>query len=242
MNAAAVDPRIRILLAGGAVAAASLLQKHQWERFCILLAAEAAVAATLALAGRLQTIRFCAVFGATAAPAFLFCIFALFRTGHPIFTIAPGFVVSAQGVIFSIGLFLASAVSSAALALLAATTSAQDARRALRAFGIPEAVLSILTFMARRIDDYFFDLDRSRRAVLARGGASAGRLAFLTNRGRLANLFVISVERGIRTNRSLAARGFAGSIPDPPLAPVPTLQIAIGAAGVVAFLLLIFIP
>ncbi|MBI3817347.1 MAG: hypothetical protein HY286_01555 [Planctomycetes bacterium] len=241
MNAIGLDPRTRILLAAFCIFVAALTPKYQLDRLAVLFIIECTVAVVLAFAGRLPVRGFFVIFGAAALPAFLLSSFATLRPGHALARIAPGFVISAEGVVLGAGLFTAACCAACALALVAATTTAPLARRGLRALALPGPMIAIFTFVARQMEISTHETRRISRAARLRGARDRGYLTFLASSGNLAKVFVNSVERGARLDLALAARGFRGEIPDPPLPRLPFRDAAVLAAAAI-FTIMILRP
>lgn len=239
--AARIDPRAKILLAAFCILTAALTPKDRFERLLVLLVIESAVAAALSFAGILNIRRFLVITAAGAAASLLFCSFAAFRPGHLLFSIAPGFDLSAEGAALALGLFLASACSATAVALASATTGAAEARRALRALAFPPSIPTLLTIGARQIQILQFEARRTARAAALRGAKERGYLAFLAVSGNASNIMIRGIERGARLDRALLLRGFHGSFPDPPLPAISAINLFYIFGGAALFCILLFL-
>lgn len=221
---------------------AALLEKHRLERLGVLLALEGVLTAALIACGVLRAGSFVKLFAPPAAAAVPFCLLALVHPGRALVPVAVGMAISSKGVVLAVGLLLAALAASGAVALVAATTSASEARRALRALGVPEGALAVVTFAARQIAAVGAEAERLRRASVLRGAQPRGALAFAGARGRLTRLFSGVLARASRVDRCLAARGFTGVVPDPPLTRLRAGDVAAVILGLATCAAVRFIP
>ncbi len=225
-----MNPRVSLALCGSALAAAVLVGTHRPERLVLILAVETSVACVLAASRKLRTERLLRILAAGCVPALALAPLAALRPGHPLLQLPFGLTVSSEGLATSIGLLLASLGAALAAGLAAATMEGRDARRALASWRVPGTVVATLHLGLHQAVVLGDELERSRRAALARGAPVRGPLAFLAARGRLAALLGNALDRGERLDRALAARGFRGALPETPLPPLRRSE-TLGALG-----------
>ena len=135
-------------------------------------------------------------------------------------TIGPvGITVTQEGIYRFVTIILKTWLGVQAALVLSTTTPFIEVSRALRSFGIPELLVSIITFMYRYL---FVLIDEVRTMTIARDSRSArpdgkrtgGSVLWrATVTGRMAgSLFIRSYERSERIYMAMLARGFDGQI------------------------------
>lgn len=149
------------------------------------------------------------------------------------------FSTTAEGLARFLSIALKSWISVQAALLLSATTPFPDLLLALRAFHMPQLLVSVIGLMWRYLFVLADEAIRLIRAREARSGADPGRRsgggilwrARVTG-GMAGSLFVRGFDRADKVYAAMLARGYDGetrALPAPPVAPA---QYAVLAAGV----------
>jgi cobalt/nickel transport system permease protein len=232
-----LDPRIKLGLAALFLLCVALTPHGAWAAL-ILFFASLTAAVVLSGIPPLRIIRRSGI----ALPFALAAVPLIFTTGGtPWFTFSFGpWVLTATGTGFlrflSIG--LKSWISVQAALLLSATTPFPDLLLALRAFHVPQLLVSVIGLMWRYLFVLADEAIRLMRARDARSGAEPGRRpgggvlwrARVTG-GMAGSLFLRGFDRADRVYAAMLARGYDGETRSLPTPSVPPSQYAVVAAG-----------
>ncbi len=187
-----------------------------------------------------------------ALPFVLAAFPLLFTTpGSPLFSLSLGgwvFTPTVEGFLRCLSIALKSWISVQAALLLSATTPFPDLLLALRAFHMPQILVSVIGLMWRYLFVLADEAIRLMRARDARSGAEPGHRpgggvlwrARVTG-GMAGSLFVRGFDRADRVYAAMLARGYDGETRALPAPPVASAQYLVLAAGGV-WILLIVLP
>ncbi|RZU32740.1 cobalt ECF transporter T component CbiQ [Blastococcus saxobsidens] len=131
-----------------------------------------------------------------------------------------GVSVSQTGLAAGGGLLAKATLSILAATVLAATTEPRALLRGLERLRLPQVLVQILMFMIRYADVVGGELHRMRVARESRGFTGGGLRGLRILGATAGALFVRSYERGERVHLAMVSRGYTGSLPGAPAAPV----------------------
>nr|WP_239521239.1 cobalt ECF transporter T component CbiQ [Blastococcus saxobsidens] len=131
-----------------------------------------------------------------------------------------GLSVSQSGLAAGGGLLAKATLSILAATVLAATTEPRALLRGLERLRLPQVLVQILMFMIRYADVVGGELHRMRVARESRGFTGGGLRGLRVLGATAGALFVRSYERGERVHLAMVSRGYTGSLPGSPAAPV----------------------
>lgn len=229
------DPRAKILAALGLIAAVALTAPMGLAEFALIVSF---IAASVALLDRpvvvvLRRSLLVLPFAGTVA---LFSPLARIET----WSLAAVMGAYAQGWPLMVAILSKAYISVLTVTALTTTTSLPELLRGLRALGMPDILLSLLTFIARYTLLF-------REQVAAMSVAIASRAPGLRGWRRVrlygalgGNLFVRAYERGEQVHAAMLARGYRGALPtpgDPCWRPADSLLLAVGLAFGLAIIL-----
>jgi cobalt/nickel transport system permease protein len=150
----------------------------------------------------------------------------------------PG--INLAGLHQALSIIIKSFVSVQFAALLIMTTSFGEIMTALRAFGIPKVMISVMTMMWRYLDVI---LDEARRMMQARAARSScssmgsrkmgGNLHFraMVTGSMAGSLFIRSLERSERIYQAMLARGYNGDPREDVMERIPSISRSYGIIG-----------
>jgi cobalt/nickel transport system permease protein len=241
----ALDPRIKLALALGFLLGVALTPNGAWAAF-ILWFASATAAVVLSGLSPFRFLRRSLI----ALPFALAAFPLIFTTaGIPLtsFHLGPwALSPTAEGLARFLSIAVKSWISVQAALLLSATTPFPDLLLALRAFRVPQLLVSVIGLMWRYLFVLADEAIRLMRAREARSGAGPGHRhggsviwrARVTG-GMAGSLFVRGFDRADRVYAAMLARGYDGETRALPIPPVTPVQIAILAAGILWFALIV---
>ena len=233
------DPRLKFLLAVGAILAIGLLPFGAFAALGIVLLVLVA-ASMLAGLGAFRLVRGSVI----ALPFLLIALPLLFtRPGDPVATIAIGpiaLTITDAGLRDVLTIVAKSWLSVQVALLLAYTTPFPDLIDALRALRLPGVMVGIIGFMYRYLAVLTDEAGRMNRAkasraavVTGRGGGSLRWRAAVTG-SMVGSLFIRSYERSERIYAAMLARGFAGTLAHAEMARPSSAAIVFAALAGVA--------
>jgi cobalt/nickel transport system permease protein len=150
----------------------------------------------------------------------------------------PG--INLVGLYQALSIIIKSIISVQIAALLIMTTPFGAIMAALRAFGIPKVLISVMTMMWHYLEVI---LDEARRMMQARAARSAclamddrkigGNLFFraTVTGGMAGSLFIRSLERSERVYQAMLARGYDGDPREDRMGEIPSISRSIGIIG-----------
>ncbi len=233
----ALDPRVKLTLALLFLLSVALTPIGAWAAL-ILYFSTLQAAVVLSGISPLRMLRRSGI----ALPFVLAALPLLFTTpGSPLFTFSIGSWIlapTAEGLLRFLSIALKSWISVQAALLLSATTPFPDLLLAMRAFHIPQLLVSVIGLMWRYLFVLADEAIRLVRARDARSGAEPGRRsgggvlwrARVTG-GMAGSLFVRGFDRADRVYSAMLARGYDGETRALPAPPVSSVQFAVIAAG-----------
>jgi cobalt/nickel transport system permease protein len=243
----ALDSRIKLALALLFLLSVALTPHGVWAA---LILDFATLQAAVILSG-LSPLRMLRRSG-IALPFVLAAFPLLFTTpGSPLISFSLGQWVltpTGEGLLRFLSIALKSWISVQAALLLSATTPFPDLLLAMRAFHVPQMLVSVTGLMWRYLFVLADEAIRLIRARDARSGAEPGRRpgggvlwrARVTG-GMAGSLFVRGFDRADRVYAAMLARGYDGetrALPAPPAAPAQYLVLAAGGAWILLIALL----
>ena len=245
----ALDPRIKLVLTLAFILVTALTPVGVWPVYILLFALVLSVEIVSEL-GVWRVLRRSSL----ALPFMLAALPLVFNTGTtPLFTIPLGFgelTVYAEGLDRFLSIAVRSWLSVQMAIVLASTTPFPDLLVAMRGIRIPRLLVAIFGLMWRYLFVMADEAGRLLRAREARSGhsmqpglKSGGTIPWRARvtGGMAGSLFLRSLERGDRIHAAMSARGYNGEIKSLPQPPVPALQWAVLAAGVVLLALLLYL-
>jgi cobalt/nickel transport system permease protein len=210
-----LDPRVKLLGVFLFILTASLLPPGAWLPFALLQAAALALAWASGL-GLLFAVKrsFVALPFALAAITLPFTL-----PGEPIARLGP-LVLSDAGTIRFASILIKSWMSVQVAIMMTFTTDFHDLLWAMRALRLPQALVSIISFMYRYLFVLADEALRLMRARAARSGLAwgarkgGGSLAWRARvaGGMVGNLTLRAFERSERIHDAMLARGFLGEV------------------------------
>ncbi|SEL84843.1 cobalt/nickel transport system permease protein [Blastococcus sp. DSM 46786] len=172
-------------------------------------------------------------------PFAAFAVLLPFVAGGPQVEVL-GLSLSRSGLAAGGGLLAKATLSVLAATVLAATTEPRALLRGLERLRLPQVLVQILMFMIRYADVVGGELHRMRVARESRGFTGGGLRGLRVLGATAGALFVRSYERGERVHLAMLSRGYTGSVPTGPPAPVAprswavALSLPLAAAAVLA--------
>jgi cobalt/nickel transport system permease protein len=242
-----LDPRIKLGLVLSFLLGVALTPHGAWAAL-ILFFASLASAVVLSGISPLRILRRSLI----GLPFALAAFPLIFTTeGAAWFSLHAGswtITATSEGLLRFLSIAVKSWISVQAALLLSATTPFPDLLLALRAFRIPQLLVSVIGLMWRYLFVLADEAIRLMRARDARSGVLAGRRpgGGVIWRARVAggmagSLFIRGFDRADRVYAAMLARGYDGetrALPAPPVAPA---QYGILAAGCVWLALLVLV-
>jgi cobalt/nickel transport system permease protein len=241
----ALDPRIKLALIILFIVSVALAPTGAWAAF-ILFFATVLSAVILSGISPWRILRRSLI----ALPFALAAFPLIFTTaGVPIASFQLGSWIlspTASGIARFLSIAVKSWISVQAALLLSATTPFPDLLLALRAFRVPQLLVSVIGLMWRYLFVLADEAIRLMRAREARSGAEPGSRsggsviwrARVTG-GMVGSLFVRGFDRADRVYAAMLARGYDGETRALPVPPVAPMQFAILAAGILWFSLIV---
>ena len=239
-----IDPRVRLLIALGAIIAVGLIPIRFWWAYVAALLVVAALAAVAGLSPFYPVRR-----SFVALPFALAALSLPFVTpGTPLLHVpVVHLVISLEGTLRASELLLRSWLAVQIVILLTGTTSIQSLLWSMSALRIPGTLVAVIGFTYRYLGLLEDEALRMIRARAARSGSvGRGPRPSLAWQGQVAgsmvgSLFLRSVERSDRVYAAMLCRGYDGRVlaPERPhMAAFDWLVLAAAAAGL-AYLLLV---
>jgi cobalt/nickel transport system permease protein len=235
----ALDPRIKLALVGFFLLCVSLTPNGAWAALILYFASLISVI-VLSNISPLRILRRSLIalpFALAAVPLLLTTRgTALFSLPFGPWLLAP----TGEGLQRFLSIAWKSWISVQAALLLSATTPFPDLLLAMRAFRVPQLLVSVIGLMWRYLFVLADEAIRLIRAREARSGSEPGRRpgggvvwrAKVTG-GMAGSLFVRGFDRADRVYAAMLARGYDGEIRALPAPTVPAGQYGILAAGCV---------
>ncbi|TAK21357.1 MAG: cobalt ECF transporter T component CbiQ [Chloroflexota bacterium] len=214
-----LDPRVKLGCALALIVSTALLPDRAWGAFLVSLVIGIAIAITARLGPLYAVIR-----SAVGLPFLAAALTLLFTTpGSAILDLAFGparVLVTDAGLIRFVSIAARSLLSLQIAIVLTATTHFPDLLHALRHFGVPAIIVSVVSLMYRYLFVLVDEAGRLLRARAARSAVAAGHRTggTVTWRGQVAGamvgqLFIRSYERSDRVYQAMLARGMDGTYP-----------------------------
>jgi cobalt/nickel transport system permease protein len=243
----ALDPRIKLALVVLLILSVALAPAGAWAAFVLYFST---ILGAIVLSGipPLKILR-----RSVIALPFVLAAFPLLITtpGSPLFSLSLGgwiFTPTVEGFLRFLSIALKSWISVQAALLLSATTPFPDLLLALRAFRVPQMLVSVIGLMWRYLFVLADEAIRLMRARDARSGAEPGHRpgggvlwrARVTG-GMAGSLFVRGFDRADRVYAAMLARGYDGETRALPAPPVASAQYLVLAAGGVWILLIVLL-
>lgn len=209
-HALGLDPRAKILAALCLIAPVALTPPMGLAEFALIVTCIAATVAVLEGPVGAVLVRALLVLPFAGAIA-LFAPLAHLET----WSRDAVMLVYAQGWPLMLAILSKAYVSVLAVSALAATTAPPELLRGLRALGVPDILLSLLTFILRYTALFREQIAAMRVAIASRAPRLRGwrRLRLYGALG--GNLFVRAYERGEQVYDAMLARGYTGVLPTP---------------------------
>jgi cobalt/nickel transport system permease protein len=241
----ALDPRIKLALASLFLMSVALTPYGAWAALILFFAS---VMASIVLSG-IRPMRILRRSG-IALPFALAALPLVFSTeGSVLFTVRIGswnLAATGEGFLRFLSIALKSWISVQAALLLSATTPFPDLLLALRAFRVPQLLVSVIGLMWRYLFVLADEAIRLMRARDSRSGSEPGRRpggglvwrARVTG-GMAGSLFVRGFDRADRVYAAMLARGYDGETRALPAPPIERPQYAVLAAGTAWLILLL---
>lgn len=230
-----VDPRAKILAALGLIAAVSLTAPMGLAEFVLILSFIAATVALLdhpvgtVLTRSLLVLPF-------AGPVALFSPLARVETWSQVAVMEA----YAQGWPLVMAILSKAYLSVLTVSALTATTALPELLRGLRALGVPDILLGLLTFIVRYTQLFREQVAAMRVAIASRAPRLRGWRRVRLYGALGGNLFVRAYERGEQVHAAMLARGYTGALPAPGdlhWRPVDNRFLAVGLAFGLAIIL-----
>jgi cobalt/nickel transport system permease protein len=242
-----LDSRIKLALVLGFILSVALTPIGAWAALVLFFATSLV---TIVLSGipPLKILRRSAI----ALPFALAALPLVFTTaGVPWMSIPLGpwrFSPTTEGFLRFLSIAVKSWISVQAALLLSATTPFPDLLLALRAFHVPQLLVSVTGLMWRYLFVLADEAIRLMRARDSRSGTEPGRRpgggvlwrARVTG-GMAGSLFIRGFDRADRVYAAMLARGYDGetrALPAPPVTPAQYTVLAAGGTWMVMILLL----
>jgi cobalt/nickel transport system permease protein len=232
------DPRLKLILAFGAIAAVALLPPGAWLAYGLVFVA-LVLGSTVARLGPWRLLRGSWV----VLPFAIVALPLLFtRPGEPLASFELGpltLTVTQEGLRDALSIAAKSWLSVQVALLLAFTTPFPSLIEALRWLRLPAIMVSIISFMYRYLAVIGEEAGRMNRARASRSAiAEGGRGGSVRWRARVTgsmvgSLFIRSYERSERVHAAMQARGFEGVLRGQEL-PRPELRAVLGSALLLA--------
>jgi cobalt/nickel transport system permease protein len=146
-------------------------------------------------------------------PFVMFAVFMPFLGGGPRVTVL-GLSLSQEGLWGAWTVLAKGSLGISASVMLVATTEIPDILRGLDRLRVPKVLTAIAGFMVRYLDVVMGELRRMRVAMVARGHDPRWFWQARSIALSAGALFIRSFERGERVHQAMAARGYAGTMPD----------------------------
>jgi cobalt/nickel transport system permease protein len=243
----ALDPRIKLALIILFILSVALAPAGAWAAFILF---SATIFGAIILSGippwKILRRSVIALPFALAAFPILFTTAGIPWTSVPLgpWILSP----TTEGLIRFTSIALKSWISVQAALLLSATTPFPDLLLAMRAFHIPQLLVSVIGLMWRYLFVLADEAIRLMRARDARSGAEPGHSsggsllwrARVTG-GMAGSLFVRGFDRADRVYAAMLARGYDGETRALPAPPVSSAQYAILAAGSIWLFLIVLL-
>ncbi len=235
------DARLKTGLTLGFILATALTPPQAWPVWVLLLALALALVILAELRASFALARL-----ALALPFVLAALPLLFITaGPPLFTLPWGWAVTQPGALRVVSVALKVCLSVLTAATLTATTPFAEILAALRAWGLPQLLVSILALTWRYLFVLGEEAHRLMRARAARSGAGAAGGSLLwrahVTGGMAGNLLLRGAERAERIYGAMAARGYDGAprvLAQAPLSVGARLALGVGLVALAALTLL----
>ncbi|HMN88201.1 MAG TPA: cobalt ECF transporter T component CbiQ [Bauldia sp.] len=226
---AALDPRVRLVLALAVVATV------------IALSSPLALVAAIALAGALVALARLPA-GATLrrlmhVEGFLLLLLVLlpFTTpGTPALAFGP-LTASAEGIARAVGIVLR--VNAAVLATFALVGGLEPVRagRAAARLGVPEKLVHLFLFAVRYVGVFRAETVRLVEAMRVRGFVAGSNRHTWRSLGNLVGMILVrSIERAERVEEAMRCRGYSGRLPHAPATPLAPRDHAFATATILA--------
>ena len=230
-----VDPRAKILAALGLIAAVTLTAPMGMAGFALIVRFIAATGALLdrpvgtGLTRGLLVLPF-------AGPVVLFSPLARVETWSQ----AAVMEAYAQGWPLIMAILSKAYISVLTVSALTATTALPELLRGLRALGVPDILLGLLTFIVRYTLLFREQVAAMRVAIASRAPRLRGWRRVRLYGALGGNLFIRAYERGEQVYAAMLARGYRGALPAPGdlhWRPVDNRFLAVGLAFGLAIIL-----
>lgn len=231
------DARIKVSLAVFAILITSLIPVGQWWTYLILWSLTIVLSFSIRIDIHKLIKRSLLVL-----PFCISTIPLIFRSPAdfwiPIGNWMPG--INLPGLYQALSIIIKAFISAQIAAMLIMTTPFGEIMLALRAFGIPKILISVMTMMWRYLEVI---LDEARRMMQARAARSAcltmdkgkmgGNLFFraAVTGGMAGSLFVRSLDRSERIYQAMLARGYDGDPREDVMGEIPSISRSIGVIG-----------
>ncbi len=231
---AAVDPRVKVLCAAGAVVASAALPIARWPRLLAL----AALLVLAAAVGRVS-VRWLAARLAFLVPlaAFLGLLVIFARVRGPddgLYVALLGREISRAAAWASASIVAKSALCLLAASVLLGTTSAERVLVALSALRVPALFVALCALAFRYVFLLTDEMQRMVRAMRARGKTKGLRRTVRVLAAMTGALLVRSYMRSERVALAMVARGFSGKMPLGSLSPLRWRDVLGGVAVLAA--------
>ena len=127
-----------------------------------------------------------------------------------------GLSLSIEGLWAAGNVFAKATLGAATMILLTATTSISAILRGLQRLRVPSAFIGIAGFMVRYGDVIVSEMRRMKIGRESRGHEPRSAWQARALASAAGTLFIRSYERGERVHLAMLARGYGGSLPEPP--------------------------
>lgn len=193
-------------LVGFVLLTVSVPATARWALVALLLVA-AGVLASTRVAARHVLPRL-----AVETPFAVFALLLPFVAVGPRVDLGP-VTVSQPGLVAAVALLLKGTTGVLAAVAFAVTTPPRDLVLALQHLRVPDALVTIASFMVRYVEVVGDQLRRMRVARESRGFAARGVRGWPTLAASTGALFIRSYERGERVHLAMVSRGWSGRMP-----------------------------
>ena len=231
------DARIKVSLAVFAILVTSLIPVGQWWIYLCLWV----ITTVLGIFLRIDILKLIKR-SLLVLPFCISTIPLIFRSPVdfwiPIGNWMPG--INLAGLYQALSIIIKSFISIQIAAFLIMTTSFGEIMAALRAFGIPQVLVSVMTMMWRYLEVILGEARRMMQARAARSACLAmddrevgGNLFFraTVTGGMAGSLFIRSLERSERVFQAMLARGYDGELREDRMGEIPSISRSIGIIG-----------